>query len=168
MCIRDRCCVVPPPAAQLPDGIPTSLLQVGEVVVELLVGIVLYDFIFFLIHWGMHARGAAAHKRHHSMGELRARDVLEHSAVDGALQVLVNIMVQRHSLWGPKSRLARALHNIVVTWMLTESHTCAPTFYVWRRWLEGVRRHRAHHLQGAQYYQQFFGYLDNARATALD
>jgi len=79
------------------------------------------------------------------------------------VQVLVNICVQRTNVWGStKSRLARALHNVIVTWMLTESHTCAPAPRLARRCFLGVQRHRAHHA-GSPYYQQFFGYLDDAR-----
>ena len=136
------------------------------------------------------------HYEHHnaSKGTLESRDVLRHSLVDASLQVLVNILVQRHTVWGlVKSRLARAVHNVLVIWMLTESHTAAPTPYIWRRWCVGVRDHRIHHLgqhhaaaetlsslrplvselnnqesldfYGRNHrYQQFFGYLDDLRA----
>jgi len=162
------CHVVDPPAGIQQDGIPHSLADLAYLLLEVVSGVILYDFIFFLIHWALHSTSSKAHKRHHSTGhDLRARDVLEHSPLDGTLQVLVNIMVQRSTWWdvGPKSRLARALHNIAVTWMLTESHSSAPTPYVARRWFVGVRRHRAHHLHGAPIYQQFFGYLDDLRSA---
>merc|ERR1712217_783877 len=118
-------------------------------------------------HWSMHEIEVlwSVHGTHHSIDKgLRARDVLLHSPVDGFAQVFVNIMVQRHTPWGMvKSRLARAIHNVVVTWMLTESHTISPSPRVARRWFSGVRRHRAHHLSGRPYFQQFFSYLDDAR-----
>ena len=44
-----------------------------------------------------------------------------------------------------KSRLARLVHNVVVVWMLVESHTRVPQGYVWRRWCVGVREHWRHH-----------------------
>ena len=45
---------------------------------------------------------------------MESRDVLRHSIVDAALQVAVNILVQRHTPWGAiKSRLARAMHEVV-------------------------------------------------------
>jgi hypothetical protein len=108
---------------------------------------------------------------------VESRDTLRHSLVDGSLQVLVNIMVQRQLPWGTvKSRLARALHNVLVTWLLTESHSAAPTPYIWRKWCVGVRDHCHHHnhsmplsssMQDWSYrrtrYQQFFGYLDDLR-----
>eukprot|EP00656_Telonema_subtile_P022077 TRINITY_DN23137_c0_g1_i1.p1 TRINITY_DN23137_c0_g1~~TRINITY_DN23137_c0_g1_i1.p1 ORF type:complete len:259 (+),score=21.68 TRINITY_DN23137_c0_g1_i1:148-924(+) len=161
--------LVPQPGGgALPDGVPSSIPELGVLALEVASGVLMYDLIFFFVHWFMHAGVFKAHKRHHSLTDLRARDVLEHSVLDGSLQVLVNIFVQRHTPWGGvKSRLARAIHNVVVTWMLTESHTAAPTKRVWRRWFKGVQRHRSHHLETAPYYQQFFGYLDDARLGCL-
>ena len=156
---------------QLPDGIPSTLAQLPYLVLEVVAGIILYDAVFFWIHWAMHRVPILRqfHHDHHdtSKGTLESRDVLRHSFVDASLQVLVNIFVQRHTPWGAvKSRLARALHNVLVIWFLTESHTAAPVPNVWRRWLVGVRDHRLHHLGGPgnyQRYQQFFGYLDHLR-----
>jgi sterol desaturase/sphingolipid hydroxylase (fatty acid hydroxylase superfamily) len=142
-----------------------------------------------------------------------ARDTLNHDLMDGSLQVAVNIVVQQYTLvaflsWGwnccgerlllsspspvvaglccmlPKSKLARILHNIIVTWLLVESHTSSPTPYVWRRWCIGVKEHYWHHVGTApssssvssngsrsisepkrkiRRHQQFFGYLDEWR-----
>mmetsp|Transcript_8267 Transcript_8267/g.12678 ORF Transcript_8267/g.12678 Transcript_8267/m.12678 type:complete len:267 (+) Transcript_8267:119-919(+) len=169
--------VVPPPAPTLPDGFPDNLVELSILAFEVIAGIVLYDFIFFFIHWAMHDLPFAKsiHKRHHSKpdGTVEARDTLRHSLMDGSLQVLVNIVVQRRTLWGTvKSRLARTIHNIIVVWMLTESHTASPKPYIWRRWFVGVREHRLHHFNSEgihhdsrfQRHQQFFGYLDNLRA----
>lgn len=169
---------VPPPTGPMPDGIPHDLPSLLYLVVESASGIVLYDAIFFFIHWAMHELRPlrCVHIRHHSFrpeGTLEARDILRHSLVDGSLQVLVNIAVQRRTPWGAvKSRLARAVHNVVVCWMLTESHTASPTPNVFRRWFVGVREHRLHHLGVEQHgdfgrhhrYQQFFGYLDDVRS----
>lgn len=84
------------------------------------------------------------------------------------MQVLVNIAVQRYNLWGSiKSRTARALHNLILTWMLTESHTFASNLNIFRKYFKGVREHRHHHLsrvsQRRLRYQQLFSYLDDAR-----
>ena len=141
-------------------------------------GIILYDAIFFFLHWGMHEIPLLRywHRRHHQCTPLvEARDVLRHGLVDGALQVLVNILVQRHTPWGAvKTRLARGLHNIVVIWMLTESHTASPYPNIWRKYFVGVREHCLHHspprdgkkcvdTEKRVRYQQFFGYLDGMR-----
>ena len=134
----------------IPDGVPSSPHDLAYLLAEVVSGIVLYDALFFVVHCLLHATASVHHKRHHVPSDLRARDVLEHSAMDGTLQVLVNIACQRSTPWGAaKSRLGRALHNVIVTWMLTESHSAAPTKRVWRHCFKGVQRHRSHHLAGA-------------------
>lgn len=162
-----------PPPANIPDGVPSSPAAALYLLAEVVSGVVQYDALFYLLHWGMHAFGLRMHRLHHRYGgdargarEMRARDVLTHSLPDGVLQIVTNICVQRSVLWGgAKSRLARAAHNVIVTSMLTESHTCAPEPRVARRWFVGVQRHRQHHA-GSPYYQQFFGYLDDLRLHA--
>lgn len=176
-----------------PDGLHTDLDSILFLLCEVVSGIILYDAIFFLIHWAMHEipllRKFHSYHHHNSKenSSLEARDVLRHSIVDGSLQVLVNICVQQYNPWWSgrpnKSRLARVLHNVVVTWMLTESHTSSPTPNIFRRWCVGVREHRHHHLHcdgsrpsstrdgkyhyNCHRYQQFFGYLDNLRAWIM-
>ena len=170
--------VVPPPPA-IPDGLPTTLSASWSLLAEVAYGVWAYDFVFFFVHWAMHALPSLRriHHDHHAAGAqcttakhdgLRAKDVLTHSLLDGTLQVLVNIAVQRRTPWGVKSRLARALHNVIVTWMLTESHTAALHPRVARRvpFCAGVRRHRLHHTENAPHLQQLFGYLDDGRAAA--
>lgn len=171
--------IVPPPAPILPDGIPYCTSDALYLMAEVWGGIVLYDGIMFVLHWAMHEIPCLRriHARHHDYPDqqLEARDTLRHSLVDGSLQVLVNICVQRCTPWGAtKSRLARSLHNVLVTWMLTESHTSSPYPYIWRRWFVGVRQHRLHHLGSSNddhgrygkhhRHEQFFGYLDDLRA----
>jgi sterol desaturase/sphingolipid hydroxylase (fatty acid hydroxylase superfamily) len=168
--------VVPPAAPFIPDGIPHSLGDACYLLAELISGIILYDAIFFFIHWAMHEIPflRSLHHRHHARpdGTVESRDTLRHSLVDGGLQVYINILVQRKSPWGMvKSRLARGLHNVIVIWMLAESHSASPYPNIWRRWFVGVREHRLHHLGTSGRYgrhhrhQQFFGYLDDLRAV---
>ena len=192
---------IPPPSPNgfIPDGLPHDVPSFLYLAAEVAIGILLYDAIFFAIHWALHECSVFKrfHRVHHSHRRrngkcvhVEARDVLRHSLVDGSLQVLVNIAVQRHAPWGAvKSRLARALHNIFVTWMLTESHAASPYPCVFRKWFVGVRDHRLHHLGGEMVmtrnvkngrhhtasdvavlhlrYQQFFGYLDDLRIGYL-
>lgn len=169
--------VVPPAAPFIPDGVPYNSTELAYLLTEVVTGIVLYDAIFFFVHWSMHEIPYLRtwHARHHDRpeGTLECRDTLRHGIMDGSLQVLINILVQRQNPWGAaKSRLARAMHNMILIWMLTESHTVSPVPYIWRRWFVGVREHRLHHYgalkQGAygkhHRHQQFFGYLDDTRA----
>lgn len=188
--------IIPPAATQLPDGLPSNLSEFVHMLLEVASGIIAYDAIFFFIHWAFHAipvlrrfhsthhgrAGNASKENRHANVLLESRHVLRHSFVDASLQVLVNIYVQRSNLLlgcTIKSRLARAIHNILVIWFLTESHSAAPTPCIWRRWLVGVRQHKWHHLNETEHflsgsphrrerYQQFFGYLDEARWYMVD
>lgn len=176
--------VVPKPGGgHIPDGIPDSIQSLIILVLEVISGIILYDATFFFLHWMMHECKVLSwmfhsHKEHHRTRKiLEARHVLRHSLFDGILQVLVNIFVQRYTPWGSvKSKAARALHNFIVTWMLTESHTSTDKLNIFRKYFVGVREHRNHHLSSSsggnnvpssarhqQRYQQFFGYLDDIR-----
>jgi sterol desaturase/sphingolipid hydroxylase (fatty acid hydroxylase superfamily) len=170
-------CIVPPSATRtIPDGMPTNMELLVYLMAEVVSGILLYDAWFFFLHWAMHEVPSLRtwHARHHSHSSgVESRDVLRHSLLDGSMQVLVNIMVQQRTPWGAsKSRCARALHNVLVVGMLTESHTASPVPNIFRRWFVGVRDHRLHHLGALKTgaygkhhrYQQFFGYLDDARA----
>ena len=65
--------------------------------------------------------------------------------------------------------MARILHNIIVTLLLTDSHADTP----WRlsdmfpRLLAGAARHREHHATGGPPYQQFFGFMDAAFSPSI-
>ena len=160
----------------IPDGVPKDFFGVMYLLCEVVTGIFMYDAVFFFVHWLMHEVQwlRSFHLRHHDAPQniLEARDVLRHSLIDGTLQVLCNIIVQKRTSWGAvKSRLARILHNLFVTWMLTESHTSSPVPNVFRNWCVGVREHRLHHMWAPnkkqvrfRRHQQFFGYLDDIRA----
>eukprot|EP00977_Amphora_coffeiformis_P028135 scaffold34701_cov229-Amphora_coffeaeformis.AAC.6 len=171
--------IIPSPCTTIPDGIPSNAVDCLYLLAELTTGVVAYDAIFFFIHWGMHEIPflRSWHRRHHEVASgasVEARDTLRHGLLDGSLQVLINIFVQRRTPWGAiKSRLARGLHNVFVIWFLCESHSSSPKPYIWRRWLVGVREHYLHHRplhpdgnnnkNHFHRYQQFFGYLDDLR-----
>mmetsp|Transcript_51482 Transcript_51482/g.95234 ORF Transcript_51482/g.95234 Transcript_51482/m.95234 type:complete len:254 (+) Transcript_51482:105-866(+) len=160
-------CLVPPPAAS--SGCDFSLSTMGRILVELVFGLLAYDALFFTIHVLEH-RGPAAfrhsahHMMHHAAGkDVRAMHVLQHSLLDGTLQVLVNIAVQRNGPFGPKLKVTRWFHNVIVTYLLTESHARIPKLPLSSRFpklFSGVLHHKHHHGSGGAPYQQFFGYLD--------
>lgn len=172
---------IPPPSSFIPSGIPNSLADLGYLLAEVVSGIILYDAIFFFIHWAMHTIPSlkGLHHQHHRQqikGKVECRDTLRHSLWDGALQVGINILVQRSTPWGcVKSLLSRCLHNLIVIWMLVESHSASPYPNIWRRYCKGVRNHQWHHRYSHQEqnmmdnhdchcrYQQFFGYLDDTK-----
>jgi len=154
---------------------PTFLRLVGE----LAFGIFAYDFFFYWIHLSMHLfpLGFLGHMIHHELAVakteekakvqfLEAEAVVNHSLLDGTLQVVVNIVVQNLQLWGmPKHKLSRLLHNILVTYLLTEAHCGLDLPWGSHRlcpWLfGGAPRHEIHHQSHRHCYHQFFMYLDD-------
>mmetsp|Transcript_52286 Transcript_52286/g.170045 ORF Transcript_52286/g.170045 Transcript_52286/m.170045 type:complete len:251 (-) Transcript_52286:172-924(-) len=169
--------LVDPPAG-VESGCPESPSDSLLLFAETAGGLVAYDFLFFWLHLAMHCwpwfGRLLDHARHHDRDDTGASvqaqgsafRTVRHSFVDGALQVFVNICVQRHTVWGsPKSRLARWLHNILVTMLLSEAHSTG-SLRIARRLpvalVRGVHEHHLHHRHRGLPFQQFFSYLDDA------
>ena len=162
--------VVPKPVGA-PIGCPTDAADAVRLALEVCCGIFFYDFIFFWLHLLMHTSSTVAWLAHHEQHHKYAADesgfrTVNHSLIDGTFQVLVNILVQRHTPWGaPKSLLARLLHNVILIEVLVESHTSSARPRIARRLFAGVDRHCQHHRNGGgPPYQQLFGHLDAALA----
>lgn len=102
----------------LPDAAPSAAGLVGQVVASIFV----YDFAFFWVHLALHKWRPLAflHARHHTKTPMNASEVVRHSLVDGALQVGTNIVTLNLLRSHP---MARAVHNVVITYMLTETHS---------------------------------------------
>lgn len=154
-----------PPMPELP---PTF----GVLAVETLFGIFLYDLCFMPIHYLMHnwklGQIRRVHGYHHRSGNtLNALETVQHSYIDGFLQVFVNIMVQQISPFGgPKHVFSKLLHNLSVTYLLSEAHSGYRdlpwmSHNIFPEILGGAPRHEAHHHNGRVYYQQYFKYIDD-------
>ncbi|VEU36795.1 unnamed protein product [Pseudo-nitzschia multistriata] len=152
----------------MPEVAPTF----GVLAVETLFGVFLYDLCFMPIHYLMHnlkiGQVRRVHGYHHRSGNtLNALETVQHSYIDGFLQVFVNIMVQKISPFGgPKHVMSRLLHNLVVTYLLSEAHSGYRdlpwmTHNLFPEILGGAPRHEAHHHNGRVYYQQYFKYIDD-------
>jgi len=153
----------------LPIEAPTFGVLVGET----LFGIVMYDVCFMPVHWAMHhspiRQLKKIHGYHHRSGTktLNAVETVQHSYLDGFMQVFVNIMVQQISPFGGgKHVLSRLFHNIIVTYLLSEAHSGYSevewfSHQIFPELLGGAPRHEAHHHNGRVYYQQYFKYLDD-------
>jgi len=152
----------------LPEVAPTF----GVLAVETLFGIWLYDLCFMPIHYLMHnwklGSVRRVHGYHHRSGKtLNALETVQHSYIDGFLQVFVNIMVQKISPFGgPKHVMSRLLHNLSVTYLLSEAHSGYRdlpwmSHNLFPEILGGAPRHEAHHHNGRVYYQQYFKYIDD-------
>jgi len=152
----------------LPELAPTF----GVLAVETLFGIFMYDLCFMPIHYLMHNLKIGSfrkvHGYHHRSGNtLNALETVQHSYIDGFLQVFVNIMVQQISPFGgAKHVMSRLLHNLSVTYLLSEAHSGYRdlpwmSHNLFPEILGGAPRHEAHHHNGRVYYQQYFKYIDD-------
>lgn len=146
------------------DLAPPSARRLGE---ELLCGIVAYDMLEWGVHLLLHRCGTlqGLHRKHHAQVRLCAPEVLNHGALDAFQQVALNVLVQQLSPWGVKHSLSRMLHNVCITYMLTEIHAGydAPwcMHNVWPAVCGGAKRHEVHHRDGSVYYAEFFKGLDD-------
>lgn len=155
---------------------PRCWRLVGETVF----GIWAYDFFFFWLHLAMHRWPSAWHGHyvHHGWRDgtgadvkaaarfLEAEVVVNHSLTDAALQVITNIVVQNLMPFGiSKHKLSRFLHNIVVTYLLTECHSGLDlpwgSHRLFPKIMGGAPRHELHHNTHQHCYHQFFTYLDD-------
>ena len=101
-------CIVPRPVGAA-SGCPHNVSDYFHLAAEVAAGLISYDFLFFFVHLLMHHSARFGswtnHAQHHKFthDESSYRTV-NHSLVDGTMQVLVNILVQRHTPWGaPKT-----------------------------------------------------------------
>lgn len=106
------------PRRMLPEECPSFF----QLLLGLALGIFVYDLIFFPLHILFH-KGPKwlqkLHKRHHEVSPLVAPEVIRHSLIDGTMQVVVNIVTLKLLRLHP---LNRAVHNFVITYLLTEIH----------------------------------------------
>ncbi|GMI17993.1 hypothetical protein TrLO_g9054 [Triparma laevis f. longispina] len=154
-------------------ALPETAPSLGTLTLELTFGIFLYDFLMYWVHYLMHESAWSGHRYHH---RTRGKDIepvetVQHGYLDGAAQVVVNVIVQQISPFGfgNKHFLSRLLHNILVTYLLTESHSGLDekwmTHRLYPNLFGGAKRHQQHHERGEGFYQQFFMYLDDWRRT---
>jgi len=163
--------------ARAPRPLEAQPPSFSRLVGEVALGIWAYDFVFYWIHLLMHRWPQLPHGHmvHHELnGEsiegkarfLEAEHVVNHSLLDGALQVAVNIFVQNLPLLGePKHKLSRLVHNVVVTYLLTEAHAGLDlpwsSHRVFPELFGGALRHEVHHRLHKCCFHQFFKYLDD-------
>lgn len=156
---------------------PPSFLRV---VVEVAGGLWAYDFAFYWVHVMMHRWPNLPHGHliHHELWgggkesvkarplHLEAETVVHHSLVDGAFQVTINILVQNLPFYGcPKHKLSRFIHNMAVTYLLTEAHSGLDlpwgSHRVYPKLFGGSLRHEVHHHLHRCCFQQYLKYLDD-------
>eukprot|EP00320_Phaeocystis_rex_P014154 CAMPEP_0119060212 /NCGR_PEP_ID=MMETSP1178-20130426/4217_1 /TAXON_ID=33656 /ORGANISM="unid sp, Strain CCMP2000" /LENGTH=374 /DNA_ID=CAMNT_0007041297 /DNA_START=45 /DNA_END=1169 /DNA_ORIENTATION=- len=163
-----------PPLDSLPP--PTY----WRLVIEVALGVFLYDLFFYPFHASFHKLRVGPwrrqHARHHQWaGKERvahnAVETVQNSYLDAGIQVSINILVQNISPWGFKHPLSRALHNLMVTYLLTEAHSGYDLPFmshkIFPRVFGGAPRHELHHQHGNVYFHQFFMWIDDLAGFTL-
>ena len=149
-----------------------------RVVLEVSSGIFLYDLLFYPFHSSFHqVRNGGwrrLHSRHHQWAAREqtahnAVETVQNSYIDAGIQVAINILVQNLSPWGigDKHPLSRVLHNLLVTYLLSEAHSGYDLPFQSHRLFPsifgGAPRHEEHHQRGNVCFHQFFKYIDDWR-----
>jgi sterol desaturase/sphingolipid hydroxylase (fatty acid hydroxylase superfamily) len=130
-----------------------------DLLCSVVASVAVYDFIFYWVHLALHKVPwllRNVHAVHHRQVQLSAREVVHHSLSDGVLQVGANVLALKLLGLHP---LARAAHNVVVTYLLTESHAGYDMPWMLHNVvpcgiLGGPPRHEAHHKYGTLHYHQ--------------
>lgn len=91
---------------------------------DVTLGLLLYDFGFFLCHYFLFHKipffYKAFHKKHHTNAEVRASDQVRLSFVEEVFDVGISILALRFLKAHP---LSRTIYNIIITFLLTELHS---------------------------------------------
>jgi len=147
-------------------AMPQESISFSHLAIEVATGIFLYDVLMYPLHYLMHNFGPMKkfHHYHHRSSVVHPVETVQHSYVDGVLQVVVNVLVQQVTPFGgQKHILSRLAHNVLITYLLTESHVSAePPWASYKLWPELFSgRHRKHHEGGGGGYQQFGCWIDD-------
>ncbi|KAL1510152.1 hypothetical protein AB1Y20_006483 [Prymnesium parvum] len=153
----------------------------ARVAAEVALGVFLYDALFYPFHLSFHklrvGKWRQLHQRHHVWGRTEASahnaiETVQNHYLDAGIQVSINILVQNISPWGFKHPLSRMLHNLMVTYLLCESHSGYDLPFMSHRLFPAVfggsPRHEAHHRYGNVNFHQFFKWIDDALGLAAD
>lgn len=83
-------------------ALPIEAPCLSRLVFEVLLSLLVYDFLFFWLHLAFHKVGAVnrlvRHQKHHSKTPLDATQVVNHSLLDGTLQVPCTYSCCLHSI----------------------------------------------------------------------
>ncbi len=159
-----------------------------RIVLEVFLSVLLYDVLFSVIHRSFHSSTAPVswqrlHLVHHDHYQRRDEPItimvtFHHHLLDAMLQVGINAMLQQVvglalcpedveicPLPLARHTMSKLLHNIVVTYLLVESHSGQDLPFMSHRWLfpdwlGGAPMHQRHHHTGRAPFHQFFTVFD--------
>jgi sterol desaturase/sphingolipid hydroxylase (fatty acid hydroxylase superfamily) len=154
------------PRRVLPLLAPSAARLCGEVVAMLLV----YDVLFSLTHFAMHAQPwlyRQVHAKHHRTRTVHAVETFSLSFVE--LWVDTGCSIAAVNLVGSHP-LSRLIYNALLIALLVELHSGYNFPYMLANLvpgglLGGSLQHHLHHLHGTVHYQKFFTFLDHLLGT---
>ena len=146
---------------KLPLNAPSLASLVSEVVLSLLV----YDFLFYFGHRFLHANKglySSLHAKHHKESNIRAVEAIRHTFLDGSLNTAFSVLALRITRAHP---LSRAVYNVVAIAMLADAHSgynlpWALSKVIPFRLVGGAVEHEKHHRVGNKIFATHFTYLD--------
>lgn len=139
-------------------------------VMQVFLSLVAYDCFFYAGHRLFHWKNISQHQKHHdNRGSIRAIDAVRHSFWDGTFDVFCSVFALK--LVGSHP-LCRAIHNVVATFLITESH-CGYDFpwslgRITNGFFMSSRDHLRHHVTGNANFGKFFTFLDRAFGTYVN
>eukprot|EP00117_Sycon_ciliatum_P003581 scpid60289/ scgid8319/ Cholesterol 25-hydroxylase; Cholesterol 25-monooxygenase len=147
--------------------LPESAPSVGTLVYESVVGLLLYDAIFFVIHYTLHNVPflyRSVHRHHHDQRIMTTYETDHLHPVERFLLVITGNesmrLVQAHPL-------SRNVFNVWLIFLLFNNH-CGLDFplslekIIPFKLMYGPADHEVHHMSdGRSHYQPFFRYLDS-------
>lgn len=143
---------------------------IEALVLQIFCSLCLYDVFFYAGHRLFHTSPLlyqSVHAKHHyTKGHVKACDSFRHTFIDGTWNVLCSVFSLRIVRSHP---LARALHNVIATAIITEIHSG----YDWPLSLskatfgffQSAREHQKHHKIGNCNYSQLTTTLDRLCGT---
>jgi sterol desaturase/sphingolipid hydroxylase (fatty acid hydroxylase superfamily) len=138
------------------------------VLFQVLCSVITYDVFFYFGHYIFHKFNISTHNKHHeSGGTVRAIDAVRHTFWDGTFDVFCSVFALKFVGSHP---LCRLLHNIVVTYLITEAHSGYVLPWSLSQVIpEGIvlsaSNHQEHHDNGRCNYGKFFTILDRIFGT---
>lgn len=137
-----------------------------RIVLELVVSLVMYDFVFFLFHLALHRIPIPSirrlHAEHHSHAEMHSQitnklDIGERMGLVLLANFSLNI-IGAHVL-------TRTVFVTVFVWLLVDIHSGLQLEWGYDKilpegWGSGAAKHARHHRGGDIYFAPFFGWCD--------
>ncbi len=150
---------------QYTRALPIEPPTVWQVFYQLVLSIIIYDFLFFLVHLAVHKNMwlyKNVHAFHHDHPTIHSRVTNQLTVLERTLLVLSANEALKIMYSHP---LTRTMFVPLFLWMITENHygydlPCTLDKLIPFGLAGGSAKHYEHHVYGSRHYQPFFTYID--------